>query len=42
MLEAGRAAFLRERASLSDLYGYFDDDLTDFLTAIFVGMMQAA
>jgi hypothetical protein len=38
MLAAGRAAFLRKRKQLDDLWDFFDDDLTAFLCAIFLAM----
>jgi hypothetical protein len=38
MLAAGRAAFLRKRKQLDDLWEFFDDDLSAFLCAIFIAM----
>ena len=41
MLRAGRAAFLRERRNLSDLYECFDEDRDQFLSAIYRSMEAA-
>ena len=38
MLSAGRVAFMAKRAMLSDLYKFFDCDLTEFLSAVYHSM----
>jgi hypothetical protein len=42
MIQAGRSAFLQERANLDDLWDYFPTDLDQFLARIFVAMAGAA
>ena len=42
MLAAGRAAFTRKRAMLSDLYQYFDVDRDAFITSIYRSMARLA
>jgi hypothetical protein len=42
MLEAGRAAFLRRRAMLDDLWSYFDSDLDRVLLHIYREMHARA
>jgi hypothetical protein len=38
MLAAGRTAFLRKRKLLDDLWCFYDDDLSRFLSAIYAAM----
>lgn len=40
-LAAGRAAFLKQRGRLSDLYDFFDEDLSVMLRAVFRAMEAA-
>lgn len=42
MMAAGRAAFVRHRRNLSDLYEFFDCDRDQFIAAIFRSMAREA
>ncbi len=40
-MEAGRAAFMRQRRTLDDLYQFYDSDLAGFLRVIYRAMVRA-